>query len=90
MKAVIINRYGSVNELELTDLPMPTVSSDEVLVKNYYTSVNPWDYRVRNGSMKMFTGNKFPKILGVESAGVIEKVGNQVNTFRKVLRLRWL
>ncbi|MEL6485444.1 MAG: NAD(P)-dependent alcohol dehydrogenase, partial [Bacteroidota bacterium] len=46
-------------------------------------SVNPWDYRVRNGSMKLFTGKKFPKILGVEAAGVVEKVGSKVNTFKK-------
>ena len=73
MKAVIINQYGSVKELQVADLPIPTIEGNEVLVKNYNTAVNPWDYRVRNGSMKMFTVNKFPKILGVESAGVIEK-----------------
>ncbi len=83
MKAVIINQYGSVKELQLTELPIPTIQSDEVLVENHFTSVNPWDYRVRNGSMKMFTGKKFPKILGVESAGIIEKVGSNVTSFKK-------
>jgi len=83
MKAVIINQYGSVNELKLADIPKPTAQPDEVLVKVHYSSINPWDYRVRNGSMKMFTGKKFPKILGVEAAGIIEKVGSNVNTFKK-------
>ena len=87
MKAVIINKYGSTNELRLTDLPIPNIKTNEVLVKNYYTSVNPWDYRVRNGSMKMFTGKKFPKILGVESAGIIEKVGDEVQTYKKGKRV---
>ncbi|MEM8764978.1 MAG: NADP-dependent oxidoreductase [Bacteroidota bacterium] len=82
MKAVIINQYGSVKELQVADLPIPTIEGNEVLVKNYYTTVNPWDYRVRNGSMKMFTGNKFPKILGVESAGVIEKSGSKASKFK--------
>lgn len=83
MKAVIINQYGSVNELKMADLPIPVISENEVLIQNRYTTVNPWDYRVRNGSMKMFTGKKFPKILGVESAGVVEKVGDQVKAFMK-------
>lgn len=70
MKAVIINRYGSVKELQLTDLPLPIIKGNEVLIKNQYTTVNPWDYRVRNGSMEIFTGKKFPKVLGVESIGI--------------------
>lgn len=82
MKAVIINRYGSVKELQLTDLPLPIIEGNEVLIKNQYTTVNPWDYRVRNGSMEIFTGKKFPKVLGVESAGIIEKIGNKVSKFK--------
>ena len=81
MKAVIINQYGSVKELQLTDLPVPAIEGNEVLVKNHYTTVNPWDNRVRNGSMRMITGKKFPKILGIESAGIIEKVGNEISKF---------
>lgn len=83
MKAVIINKYGSSDELKLVEVPQPTIKPNEVLVKNHYTSVNPWDYKVRNGSMRIITGSKFPKILGTESAGVIEQVGNQVKDFKK-------
>ncbi|WP_373551118.1 NAD(P)-dependent alcohol dehydrogenase [Haliscomenobacter sp.] len=83
MKAVIINKYGATNELKLVELPQPSIKPNEVLVKNHYTSVNPWDYKVRNGSMKIITGNKFPKILGTESAGVIEQVGHKVKDFKK-------
>ncbi len=83
MKAVIINKYGSKDELKLVELPQPSIKPNEVLVKNHYTSVNPWDYKVRNGSMKIITGNKFPKILGTESAGVVEQVGNNVKDFKK-------
>ncbi len=83
MKAVVINRYGSIDELTLVDLPTPPLKDGEVLVRNKYASVNPWDYRVRNGSMKMFTGKKFPKILGVESSGVVHRVGKKVEGFKK-------
>lgn len=83
MKAVIINKYGSANELVTVELPKPSIKPNEVLVKNHYVSVNPWDSMVRSGSMKLFTGSKFPKILGTESAGIVEEVGEQVRGFKK-------
>ncbi|OAQ38957.1 hypothetical protein A5893_13040 [Pedobacter psychrophilus] len=83
MKAVIINKYGSADELKVVEMPIPSIKADEVLVKNYYTTVNPWDYKVRNGSMKFFTGNKFPKILGTESSGIIEEIGTNIHSFKK-------
>lgn len=52
-------------------------------MKNIYTTVNPWDYKVRSGSMKFMPGSKFPKILGSESAGVVELVGDHVKGFKK-------
>lgn len=82
MKVVIIKKYGVANELQTVEMPKPSLKPNEVLVKNYYTSVNPWDYKVRNGSMKIFTGNKFPKILGTESSGVIEQMGSDVKGFK--------
>jgi NADPH:quinone reductase-like Zn-dependent oxidoreductase len=83
MKAISINKYGSVEELKMVELPIPTLKPNEVLVKNHYTTVNPWDYKVRNGSMKFMTGSKFPKILGSESTGVVEEVGANVKGFKK-------
>lgn len=83
MKSVIINKYGSANELQLAELPTPTLKSNEVLVENQYTCVNPWDTKVRNGSMKIFTGSKFPKVLGVEFAGIVSDIGTSVTKFKK-------
>jgi len=53
------------------------------LVKNYYASINPIDYKARAGQMKLFTGNKFPKILGIESSGIVEQVGANVTSLKK-------
>ena len=36
MKAVIINKYGSSDELKLVEVPQPTIKPNEVLVKNHY------------------------------------------------------
>lgn len=83
MKTVIINKYGSVDELKLVELPIPIPKPNEVLVRNHYTTVNPWDYKVRSGSMKFMTGSKFPKILGSESAGIVEQIGSNVSNFKQ-------
>ncbi|MDZ4795687.1 MAG: hypothetical protein SGI83_15520 [Bacteroidota bacterium] len=45
MKAFIINKYASVDELKLAEVETPTLKPNEVLVKNYYTSNNPTDYK---------------------------------------------
>jgi len=83
MKAIIINKYGLADELKMSEVPIPAVKPNEVLVKNYYSSINPIDYKVRAGQMKLLTGSKFPKILGIESAGIIEQVGANVTSFKK-------
>ena len=80
MKAVIINKYGTENELKFEDVPVPDIDPDEVLIKVYATSVNPIDWKIRKG---MITGLKweFPIILGWDVSGVIEKVGSRVTSF---------
>lgn len=83
MKAIIINKFGSTNELQLAQIPVPQVEPDQVLVKNYYTTVNPMDCKVRAGQFKLFAGSKLPKVFGSESAGVIEQVGKNVTGLKK-------
>lgn len=83
MESAIIDRYGSANELQISETPTPTLRPSEVLVRNYYTCINPMDTKVRAGQFKFFVGRKFPKILGVESAGVVEKIGENVTAFKK-------
>jgi 2-desacetyl-2-hydroxyethyl bacteriochlorophyllide A dehydrogenase len=83
MKAMIIKRFGKAKELTIADMPVPSLKPDQVLIRNYYTSVNPMDTQVRAGRFQLFAGRKFPKILGVESAGIIEQVGKNVTAFKK-------
>jgi NADPH:quinone reductase-like Zn-dependent oxidoreductase len=77
MKAVLINQYGTENELTLEEIPVPEIGPNEVLIKVHATSVNPIDWKIRKG---IITGLKweFPIILGWDVSGVIEKVGSGV------------
>ncbi len=52
MKAAVINHYGGREQLEVIDMPIPKIKSDEVLVENMATSINPIDYKAREGYLK--------------------------------------
>lgn len=82
MKAVTINRYGSASVLQYQDVEKPQIKSDQMLVKVYATSVNPIDWKIRKGMLKLLTGNKFPMILGFDVSGEVVEVGEKVTRFK--------
>ena len=83
MKAVRIHEYGNENVLIYEDAPVPEIQDDEVLIKVHATSVNPVDWKTREGYIKEMIPHKFPMILGWDVSGVIENVGSKVTNFRK-------
>ena len=82
MKAVEINEYGSADILKIVDVEIPVPNTGEVLVKIHSASVNPVDWKIRNGSLKLLSGSRFPKRLGSDFSGTIEALGPQVKNFQ--------
>jgi len=82
MKAVFIEKYGRPEVLIFGDLPKPIVSDDEVLVKVFATSINPVDWKLRNGMLRFLPGQKLPKILGGDISGIVETVGKDLIEFK--------
>jgi NADPH:quinone reductase-like Zn-dependent oxidoreductase len=76
MKALVINQFGSAEQLQIQEVAMPLPANGEVLVRVHAAGINPVDFKIRNGSMKMISGKKFPRILGGDVAGVVEQAGN--------------
>ncbi|HEX5281856.1 MAG TPA: NADP-dependent oxidoreductase [Micropepsaceae bacterium] len=64
------------------DLPEPRVSEDEVLIQVKAASINPIDFKVRQGKLKAVLAYSFPLILGHDCAGVVAKTGAAVKRFR--------
>lgn len=82
MKAIVYDRYGSVEHLRVADLKLPRPKPDQLLVKVHATSVNPIDWKVRKGMLKLITGFKFPRVVGSDLAGEVIAVGLQVTQFQ--------
>ncbi len=82
MKAFILDRYGRNKALRFGDLPQPELKDTDVLVEIHAASVNPIDYKIRNGEFKLILPFKLPVALGSDLAGVVTKVGAKVTGFK--------
>ena len=71
MKAVLLQGYGGVDQLQYVEAPEPQPGPGELLVKVLGTSVNPIDFKVRQGMMKQVMPLQFPAILGRDVAGEV-------------------
>ncbi len=82
MKKVIFNKYGSLDDLQMVETAIPSIQENELLVKVKAAAINPLDWKIIEGQMKMITGSKFPKGVAFDFAGVVEKTGSGVNAFQ--------
>jgi NADPH:quinone reductase-like Zn-dependent oxidoreductase len=82
MKAVRIHEYGSRDVLVYEDASMPSITSNEVLVKVIAASVNPVDWKIREGYLKEMISYSMPLTLGWDVSGVVTAVGADVTRFR--------
>jgi NADPH:quinone reductase-like Zn-dependent oxidoreductase len=83
MKAFIIKRYGSTNDIEQVEIDYPPIGKNEVLVKVMSAAINPADIKVITGKKggKFIHSGKSPITLGFDFSGVIEKIGGAVSEF---------
>lgn len=87
MKAMVLERIGTPDDLALMDVPVPTPKAGEVLVRVQAASINDWDMGLITGTplmnRLMVNGLLGPKVrvLGCDVAGRVEAVGDSVKTF---------
>ncbi|MGH2666299.1 NADP-dependent oxidoreductase [Flavobacterium sp.] len=82
MKAFIVKKYGKKEPLYLTEVSNPTLKSDEVLVQIHAAGVNLLDSMIRMGEFKLFLPYKTPFVNGHDLAGIVTKIGSQVQNFK--------
>lgn len=81
MKAIAFDTFGESQVLQVRELPTPTAGSGEVLIRIKHTSVNPVDWKIRQGYLKEMFPHAFPVIPGWDVAGEIVELGNGVRGF---------
>jgi len=81
MKAVEYQEFGGTEVLQIIEKTMPTPGVHDVLINVKAVSINPLDWKIRRGNMKLMSGTKFPKGAGIDFAGVITAVGAAVTDF---------
>lgn len=78
MKAIILKATGDVDQLEYIELPIPEISSDEVLIKVKAISINSVDTKTRKGEgMYGLMKKDDPLVLGWDISGIVEKSSSQ-------------
>lgn len=80
MKAMLLHSFGDKPDFRPADIPKPALKPGHVLVRVVASSVNPIDIKIR--TLKPAFAPALPAILGMDMAGVVEAVGDKVDTFK--------
>jgi NADPH:quinone reductase-like Zn-dependent oxidoreductase len=90
MKAIVQERFGPPDVLQLVDTDLPEVGAGDVLVRVYAAALNPYDWHIMRGDPLIArlmgeVGLTKPKarVAGIDAAGVVEAVGANVRGLRR-------
>jgi NADPH:quinone reductase-like Zn-dependent oxidoreductase len=81
VKSVVATRYGGPGVVELADRPEPALGGKDVLIEVRAASLNPVDYKIREGKVKLVLPLEPPIALGCDVAGVVSATGAGVTRF---------
>ena len=82
MKAIAANQYGGPEVLMIQDLPEVEMTPRDVKVKVHAASLNPVDWKIREGHLKQAYALQFPWIAGQDMAGVVTEVGMRARNLK--------
>ncbi len=82
MKAYYSTAYGGSEASVYGDLPDPSAGSGELLIEVKAVSINPVDWKIKQGAARLVTGFRFPRIFGADFAGIVRDTGEGVTAFK--------
>jgi NADPH:quinone reductase-like Zn-dependent oxidoreductase len=75
--SAFIDGYGQNRVLRVGDFPAPKLRSSDILVRVHAASVNPVDFKLRDGKFRLLRHYRFPLILGHDCAGEVVQIGKR-------------
>ncbi|NDR77126.1 NADP-dependent oxidoreductase [Fructilactobacillus sanfranciscensis] len=82
MKAFGIKSYGGPENITELEVEKPQINDDEVLVETKAEGINPFDWKIAEGMVQSWLKLTFPIITNSDFAGVITKIGKNVQSFK--------
>lgn len=79
MRASFYRSYGA--PLEMGDLPRPSAGPGQLLVQVAFSSVNPIDWKMSTGGMRLLIPVQFPAVPGFDVSGTVVEVGSGASGF---------
>ena len=80
MKAMVVNEFGGPEVFEFAEIEKPTPGDSQILIEVKASSVNPVDYKTRDGRTGFLAPIK-PAVLHPDCAGVVTELGPGVEDF---------
>lgn len=78
MKAMVLDRFGGPEVLHMAEIERPAATPGQVVVQVGYASVNPADWKSREGWLAQYFQYQFPFVVGFDAAGVVAELGEGV------------
>ncbi|WP_095093648.1 NAD(P)-dependent alcohol dehydrogenase [Pseudomonas sp. Irchel 3A5] len=82
MKRIQYHTYGGPDVMRVEDFDLLPPGEAEVAVRVRFAAINPIDWKLRSGQMKIVTGNKFPRTMGMDFSGTVLSVGPGVKRLK--------
>lgn len=81
MQRIQYHQYGGPEVMRLEDFTLDAPGKGEVAVAIRHAAINPIDWKMRDGMMKIMTGRSFPRGMGMDLSGIVTAVGEGVTRF---------
>ncbi|MBX8517269.1 NAD(P)-dependent alcohol dehydrogenase [Pseudomonas cichorii] len=82
MKRIQYRKYGGPQVMQIEDFVLSTPDKGEVAVRVRFAAINPIDWKLRAGQMKIITGRAFPRAMGMDFSGTVISAGPGVTRFK--------
>jgi len=82
MQAWVIRSYGGAEAMRYESMAVPQAGPGDVLVRVEVASVNPVDWKIRQGFLKGALQLKFPRVLGRDGVGIVAQAGASCGSFK--------